>query len=106
MNQQAIPRATHDGPLDMAGWVLHSYVLDDGRRVLSGRGFMAAFDIRSKANGIAPRLEKILNEHIMYPLIYQDILAPLQNPFASRTRIIGSPSAIRLNFSFSSAKYS
>lgn len=80
MNQQAIPRATHDGPLDMAGWVLHSYVLDDGRRVLSGRGFMAAFDIRSKANGIAPRLEKILNEHIMHPLIYQDILAPLQNP--------------------------
>lgn len=79
-----IPRASHQGEIDMAGWRIPCYVLPDGRRVLSGRGFMAAFDIRSKSTGIAPRLAKIFNEHIMSPLIYNDILMPLQNPIRFR----------------------
>lgn len=98
-----ILRATHEGPLDMAGWQLHCYVLPDGRRVLSGRGFMAAFDIRSKASSIAPRLEKILNENIMHPLIYQDILLPLQNPIrfrdTSNRASIGYEAEILIRFS-------
>jgi len=47
----SIPLATHSGELDLAGFKLPCYVLEDGRRVLSQSGMMSSLDMSAGGEG-------------------------------------------------------
>lgn len=49
----AIPSATHKGILKIADMEIPCFVLDDGRRVISGRGMTAAIGMKGRGQGIA-----------------------------------------------------
>lgn len=51
--QSAIPTATHRGMLKIGELKIPCFVLDDGRRVLSGRGMTAAIGMKGRGQGIA-----------------------------------------------------
>jgi hypothetical protein len=79
------PRATHRGPLHIGDVILHAFVLEDGRRVISGRGLTGAIGMKGRGQGvarIAGLLRKKTNQNnelalaIENPLIF-DSGAPL-----------------------------
>ncbi|WP_024904499.1 P63C domain-containing protein [Robbsia andropogonis] len=49
----AIPTATHKGVLKIADIDIQCFVLDDGRRVISGRGMTAAIGMKGRGQGVA-----------------------------------------------------
>src|SRR6266498_5163497 len=56
MNKQPVLKATHSGELDLNGIKLQCYVLQDGRRVLSGRGMQSALDLGQSRGQKIPQL--------------------------------------------------
>src|SRR5450631_1014498 len=53
-HQPPLPRATHKGMLKVvADLQIACFVLDDGRRVISGRGMTAAIGMKGRGQGIA-----------------------------------------------------
>lgn len=48
-----LPKATHFGALELGGVSLACFVLDDGRRVVSGRGLTAAIGMKGRGQGAA-----------------------------------------------------
>jgi hypothetical protein len=48
-----LPKATHKGILKIADLEIPCFVLDDGRRVISGRGMTAAIGMKGRGQGIA-----------------------------------------------------
>jgi hypothetical protein len=52
-NPPPLPRATHKGVLKVADLKIPCFVLDDGRRVISGRGLTAAIGMKGRGQGIA-----------------------------------------------------
>ncbi|KRG61612.1 P63C domain-containing protein [Stenotrophomonas maltophilia] len=48
-----LPKATHSGSLEVGGQSLACFVLDDGRRVISGRGLTAAIGMKGRGQGAA-----------------------------------------------------
>lgn len=48
-----LPKATHHGTLEVGGTSLACFVLDDGRRVVSGRGLTAAIGMKGRGQGAA-----------------------------------------------------
>jgi len=48
-----LPKATHHGTLEVGGTSLACFVLDDGRRVISGRGLTAAIGMKGRGQGAA-----------------------------------------------------
>jgi len=48
-----IPRATHKGVLQIGDVQIRCFVLDDGRRVISGRGMTSAIGMKGRGQGIA-----------------------------------------------------
>lgn len=44
-NQEALPKATHEGPLEIGGAVFDTAVLEDGTRVISERKFFEGMEI-------------------------------------------------------------
>lgn len=48
-----IPRATHFGTLKLVGVEIPCFNLDDGRRVISGRGLTAAIGMKGRGQGVA-----------------------------------------------------
>lgn len=50
---QKIPVATHKGVLKIADLKIPCFVLDDGRRVISGRGMTTAIGMKGRGQGIA-----------------------------------------------------
>ena len=51
--EQKLPTATHKGVLKIASVEIQCFVLDDGRRVISGRGMTAAIGMKGRGQGIA-----------------------------------------------------
>lgn len=49
----AMPKATHFGAIELGGTSLACFVLDDGRRVVSGRGLTAAIGMKGRGQGAA-----------------------------------------------------
>lgn len=49
----AMPKATHFGVIDVGGTSLACFVLDDGRRVISGRGLTTAIGMKGRGQGAA-----------------------------------------------------
>lgn len=47
-----LPKATHFGTIEIGGQSLACFVLDDGRRVISGRGLTAAIGMKGRGQGI------------------------------------------------------
>lgn len=50
---EKLPRVLHRGELDVAGMKIACFVLDDGRRVISGRGMTTAIGMKGRGQGIA-----------------------------------------------------
>lgn len=48
-----IPKATHRGSIKVGDVEIPCFVLDDGRRVISGRGLTTAIGMRGRGQGIA-----------------------------------------------------
>lgn len=48
-----MPKATHYGDLNIGGNEIRCFVLDDGRRVLSGRGLTSAIGMKGRGQGVA-----------------------------------------------------
>lgn len=53
MASQQLPVATHKGVLKIGDLQIPCFVLDDGRRVISGRGMTAAIGMKGRGQGIA-----------------------------------------------------
>lgn len=68
-------KVKYKGELNLAGMIIPCYVLEDGTRVLSGRGMQDALkmvDETSKGGGqkAGTRLSRYLNQKSLYPFIY------------------------------------
>lgn len=68
----------HDGELDLSGIIISCYVLEDGTRILSGRGMQEALnmvdvELNSKPTSGA-RLNRYLEQKSLEPYIYKDKL--------------------------------
>lgn len=50
---EGLPVATHKGVLKIADLEINCFVLDDGRRVISGRGMTSAIGMKGRGQGIA-----------------------------------------------------
>ena len=53
MDDVKLPSATHKGVLNIGELQIPCFVLDDGRRVISGRGMTAAIGMKGRGQGIA-----------------------------------------------------
>ena len=49
---EKLPKATHRGILTIGEIDLPCFVLEDGRRVISGRGMTKAIDMRGRGQGV------------------------------------------------------
>lgn len=58
---KSLPRATHQGMLHIGGHTLPAFVLEDGRRVISGRGMTAAIGMKGRGQGTA-RIAALLRQ--------------------------------------------
>lgn len=71
-----LPKATHKGVLKLAGMKIPCFVLDDGRRVISGRGMTTAIGMKGRGQGIAR-----IGGHRMFEGLENNALAlAIQNP--------------------------
>ena len=61
---EKLPHATHKGVLTIGDIRIPCFVLDDGRRVISGRGMTAAIGMKGRGQGIARIVShRILNDN-------------------------------------------
>jgi hypothetical protein len=58
-----LPKATHSGSLELGGVSLACFVLDDGRRVVSGRGLTAAIGMKGRGQGVTRISDHKLIKH-------------------------------------------
>lgn len=93
-------KITHEGELDLSGLKLDCYVLEDGTRVLSGRGMQVALnmvdsDKSSKTAGT--RLVRYLGQKSLKPFIYKDKTSDHYKPlecYQGRKKISGYEATI------------
>jgi hypothetical protein len=69
-------KSTHNGKLAIAEISLPCFVLEDRRRVLSGRGFTAAIGMKGRGQGVA----RILSHSTLTPFMSDTLVAAIQNP--------------------------
>lgn len=83
---ERVPKATHAGVLRVADLTIPCFVLDDGRRVLSGRGLASAFGQKSTSQGAqaeiegARRVPAFLSSATVYPFLSEELLALADSP--------------------------
>ena len=69
-------KITHEGEIKLGDFLIPCYVLEDGRRVLSGRGMQNALKMAEElADGRQPsgaRLIRFLNQKNLEPFLYKD----------------------------------
>src|SRR5688500_6210790 len=73
-------RATHGSPkapITLNDSKIQAYVLEDGRRVLSGRGMQAALGLGQSHGG---KLKDLLNQKALKPFISAELAMELENP--------------------------
>lgn len=59
------------GTLDLAGIHIPCYVLEDGTRVLSGRGMQQALNMAKNSDRTSAKLTRYLNQETLKPFIYK-----------------------------------
>jgi len=77
-------KITHEGILDLGGIKLPCYVLEDGTRVLSGRGMQDALkmvdDVEEGKQKPGTRLQRYLNQKSLNPFIFNNKTQDHYNP--------------------------
>lgn len=78
-----IPKASHYGMLTIGGAEIPCFVLEDGRRVISGRGLTAAIGMKGRGQGVA----RISSHKLINKPENSDLIVAIQNPiqFAGRS---------------------
>ncbi|MHA4979017.1 P63C domain-containing protein [Pseudomonas extremorientalis] len=71
-----LPTATHKGVLKIADLEINCFVLDDGRRVISGRGMTAAIGMKGRGQGIA----RITSLKVIKTFENNALMLAMQNP--------------------------
>jgi len=79
-----LPQVTHRGILKIADVEIPCFVLDDGRRVISGRGMTAAIGMKGRGQGIA----RIASHRMIESLENNNLSVAIKNPIKFRG---GSP---------------
>ena len=77
-------KITHEGEIELGDFSIPCYVLEDGRRVLSGRGMQSALKmvdetLENKETG-GTRLDRYLSQKRLEPFIYKDKSLDHYNP--------------------------
>ena len=75
-NGKGLPTATHKGVLKIADMEINCFVLDDGRRVISGRGMTAAIGMKGRGQGIA----RITSLKVIKTFENNALMLAMQNP--------------------------
>lgn len=90
MNEK-LPRATHQGILRIGEAELPCFVLDDGRRVISGRGMTKAIGMKGRGQGV----QRISTHKTLNPYLKDDLAVAIENPipFLGKSPRVQSPSA-------------
>ena len=85
-----LPLATHKGVLKIADLEIPCFVLDDGRRVISGRGITAAIGMKGRGQGIA----RIAGHRMLSELQNNNLILAIQTPikFIGGSPKVGVPS--------------
>jgi hypothetical protein len=85
-----LPKATHKGVLKIADLEIPCFVLDDGRRVISGRGMTAAIGMKGRGQGVA----RIGGMKAIRSNKNHSLLVAIENPirFLGESPKIGVPS--------------
>jgi hypothetical protein len=86
----ALPVATHKGMLKIANMEIPCFVLDDGRRVISGRGMTAAIGMKGRGQGI----DRIAKHRMLEGLENNRLALAIQQPikFTGGSPRVGVPS--------------
>lgn len=71
-----VPRATHWGTLNIADMQLPCFVLDDGRRVISGRGMTRAIGMKGRGQGA----QRIGEHRAIKPFMSNELAVAIENP--------------------------
>lgn len=71
-----LPRATHFGVLNLGGNEIKCFVLDDKRRVLSGRGLTTAIGMKGRGQGVA----RISTNKLINSCDNDELLLAIENP--------------------------
>ena len=71
-----MPKATHSGVLQIGGSEIRCFVLDDGRRVLSGRGLTGAIGMKGRGQGVA----RISANKLIKSSNNSELLVAIENP--------------------------
>src|SRR5262249_44994041 len=71
-----LPRVTHRGILKIANLEIPCFVLNDGRRVLSGRGMTTAIGMKGRGQGIA----RIAAHRMIKSSGNKDLILAIENP--------------------------
>ena len=70
-----ISKIEYEGELELGGYIIPCYILEDGRRVLSGRGMQNALnmvDDEKSSSTSGQRLDRYLNQKSLAPFIYKN----------------------------------
>ncbi|MGJ8525210.1 IS1595 family transposase ISRhba1 [Halomonadaceae bacterium LMG 33818] len=73
---QDIPQATHRGDLKIGDVDIPCFVLEDGRRVISGRTLTSAIGMKGRGQGVA----RISQYKSLKPFYNNDLLLAIENP--------------------------
>jgi hypothetical protein len=67
-------KITHEGEINLGNTVVPCYVLEDGRRVLSGRGMQSALKMvdESESQTAGTRLNRYLEQESLKPFLYKE----------------------------------
>lgn len=73
---KGLPKATHHGMLTVGETNIPCFVLDDGRRVISGRSLTAAIGMKGRGQGVA----RISSHKMINSLGMSDLVLAIENP--------------------------
>jgi len=71
-----LPKATHQGVLRIGDTEMPCFNLEDGKRVISGRGMTTAIGMRGRGQGVT----RIVTHSTIKPFINKDLDLAIQNP--------------------------
>ena len=71
-----LPKATHFGALSIGSVEIPCFVLDDGRRVISGRGLTTAIGMKGRGQGVA----RIAGHRLIKTSENNDLIVAINNP--------------------------
>lgn len=77
MSKERLFKSTHYGELKIGETLIQCYVLDDGRRVLSGRGMQGALNLGQTSG---QKIEQLANNNSIKPLINNELALGIFNP--------------------------